>query len=171
MTQQKWEPGTVALVDWEGESVVRILSKYGHTFGSDRSAWWGPEGYLRCEAEAIKGIRPLLVLDPDNPDQMRELAKTFGGKRWPGQLGVVSDSTYEALTAAVRAMLPKPTPVKPAEPTGLGAVVEDGDGDFWVYGGMRSILDGETRIWLHAEKKDTYAKINAVKVLSEGVTR
>lgn len=156
MTQQKWEPGTVALVTTiRGKEFVGIRRDAGPSY-------WVGSGAHATDSVTAK-IRPLLVLDPDDPDQMREL--------WEGWRDSHSPNGATAMTEAVRAMLPKPTPVKPAEPTGLGAVVEDADGDFWVYGGMRSILDGETRIWLHAEKKDTYAKINAVKVLSEGVTR
>lgn len=58
---------------------------------------------------------------------------------------------------------------KPAEPQGLGAVVEDARGDFWVYTGLRNAKDGETRLWFRGSLPADYADIAAVKVLSEGI--
>jgi len=55
-------------------------------------------------------------------------------------------------------------PPKPAEPTGLGAVVEASDGQTWVrrHPGGYAWVNGYQR-WAK------YADINAVRVLSEGV--
>ena len=146
MTQQEWEPGTVALVN--GETKPRVLDADGDWFRSGASYVFSYES---------PKVRPLLVLDPDNPDQMRELceAARLTAPCWP-----------DDIAAAVRAMLPKPTPVKPAEPTGLGAVVEDSEGK-WV------CLDNSRlpwREWTSGEFRDWADFSNAVKVLSEGVT-
>ena len=59
-------------------------------------------------------------------------------------------------------------PPKPAEPTGLGAVVEDARGRKWV----RADIDREP--WFSDERTGedcwrAYADIDAVRVLSEGV--
>lgn len=161
MTQQKWEPGTVAMdihhtdVNAEGPLRFQIGGVWVDTDCDDR---YPPP----CD------IRPLLVLDPDNPDQMDRLLGDFFVRRYPNgsDANMVDRRDRDAFTLAVRAMLPKPTPVKPAEPTGLGAVVEDADGK-WV------CLDNSRlpwREWTSGEFRDWADFSNAVKVLSEGVT-
>lgn len=62
------------------------------------------------------------------------------------------------------------TPPKPAEPTGLGAVVEDEEGVLWTYTGLGSISP-----WVCPSSRGSvggwrnYGEIAAVRVLSEGV--
>lgn len=122
MTQQEWEPGTVAMVtDGRGEYLAlrRTPGATSYWVGNVRHATDGK----------VTSVRPLLVLDPDDPDQMRELERRLSAADWSA-----SDFTtnrVDAISVTVRAMLPKPTPVKPAEPAGLGAVVEDIHGYLW----------------------------------------
>ena len=92
-----------------------------------------------------------------------------------GNLYVESDAggTYAAPLAALVAV-EKVTPPKPAEPTGLGAVVEDAAGDQWVRAGFDHggrLLDN----WRLASGDGVgnwqpWSRIDAVRVLSEGVT-
>jgi len=62
-------------------------------------------------------------------------------------------------------------PPKPAEPTGLGAVVEDSQGREW----LRRVRDKGRAPWAHYDESERgvytrdYDDINAVRVLSEGV--
>ena len=56
-------------------------------------------------------------------------------------------------------------PPKPAEPMGLGAVVEDTDGEPWVrVGGRLPWFDGRRIV------RAIWGDLDAVRVLSEGVT-
>jgi len=57
-------------------------------------------------------------------------------------------------------------PPKPAEPTGLGAVVEDSEGFRWV----RNDAPIEPSWRCDHRGWQTWAKVDAVRVLSEGVT-
>lgn len=160
MTQQKWEPGTVALVTGGGYSSRAMLRSDGVRFER-----WALASDSFIASEDALTVRPLLVLDPDNPDQMREL--------WEGWRDSHSPNGATAMTAAVRAMLPKRTPVKPAEPTGLGAVVEDVDGTLWTRVERGQVTDTRNP-WYPATLAELqpleYDEIAAVKVLSEGVT-
>lgn len=167
MTQQEWEPGTVAMVtDGRGEYLALRRT-------SGATSYW--VGNVRHATDGkVTSVRPLLVLDPDDPDQMRELVDNFfvalSGRAYRNYARDIDD-----MRAAVVTMLPKPTPVKPAEPTGLGAVVMDyptGRSETWV---LIYVSDyPEIRLWRRCgdgEERTTWAKFsNAVKVLSEGVT-
>ena len=57
------------------------------------------------------------------------------------------------------------TPRKPAEPTGLGAVVEDAEGERWVQ------FSSKTGNWWRNRQgqHQRWADLDAVRVLSEGV--
>ena len=61
----------------------------------------------RLYEQPYDGTRPVLVLDPDNAEEMEAL-----GKAYHQALSFPFDPT-EALTAAVRVLLPKPTPPDP----------------------------------------------------------
>ncbi len=114
-------------------------------------------------------VKPLLVLDPDDADQMRELSSRVG-------LLLDGQPATQRLTAAVRAMLPKPTPVRPPEPTGLGAVVEDDKAQRWIRVDWTlpwcfanpaiSPVTGNATHGRHV----AWDELAGVKVLSEGVT-
>lgn len=57
---------------------------------------------------------------------------------------------------------------KPKEPTGLGAVVEDAEGRRFV---LHNLYDGDAKPWCDEDGVGhDWAQINAVKVLSGGVT-
>lgn len=78
-------------------------------------------------------------------------------------------ATYEdhdrmgLIASAIQRALPPP---KPDEPLGLGAVVVDADGGQWVRIGRK-----RGNVWYQPHGKYwRYMDINAVKVLSEGVT-
>ena len=70
-----------------------------------------------------------------------------------------------AIALVADAIAAKFTP-KPAEPTGLGAVVEDSQGERWV----RVAECDQSWRSEHAAALCDYALIDAVRVLSEGVS-
>lgn len=78
--------------------------------------------------------------------------------------GMDEPDTVESLQEAYEYAV---APPKPEEPQGLGAVVEDEDGEKW----MRFTNNSGGWPWIHAGPMDSrkYADIAAVRVLSEGV--
>lgn len=156
---REWKPGNVA------------KSRYGVVFKTERG--WifddgsGPNG-PETESYPPADLRPLVVIDPEDREQVGQLADLFdgavdGGSGWTG-----------AMQAALREFA-NLTPPKPEEPTGHLAVVEDVDGVRWV--NWRDPRDGAVahdRHWqsseMDAEKWCNYSDINVVRVLSEGVT-
>lgn len=158
MSGQKWEPGTVAWV--EGLSVMgSVCSGWANYMDGHITGWRALDNVWTVNSPTA--IRPLLVLDPDDEDQMRGLAHAI----WADRTLVRTD--FDQVAAAVRAMLPKPLPTKPEEPTGLGAVVEFYvDGERWVRFEARSgswwrNKAGVDQRWSHFP--------DTVTVLSEGV--
>jgi len=110
-------------------------------------------------------IRPLVVIDPEDREQVARLLRLFDaeyGKRDERTLG-------EKLVDALREFA-NPKPPKPDEPMGLGAVVEDADGTKWIrHAGAlapwhRADAAADERSWRY------FVDIDAVRVLSDGVT-
>ena len=113
-------------------------------------------------AYGAKSLAPLIVIDPDDREQVERLARLL----WPHYSKSESARLAKAdiTQAALRSLVAAP---KPPEPPGLGAVVEDVNGDLWVR------LDTEG-VWACASDENKTATywptIAAVRVLSEGVT-
>jgi hypothetical protein len=72
--------------------------------------------------------RPVVVIDPEDREQVERLCSGLLDIHWYGNA--------DAMQVALRKFA-NPTPPKPDEPTGLGAVVEDADGIRWVLAGQR----------------------------------
>lgn len=120
------------------------------------------------DEEPCADCRPVVVIDPEDREQVERAMVAYysqidSTRYWSGDL---PEKFTDAMQAALREFA-NPTPPKPDEPTGLGAVVEDeslveyihlGSG-LWAYG----TTDGPS-------KGFAYADFNAVRVLSEGVT-
>lgn len=164
MTRQ-WQPGDVAVL---GNDIGLVVSF--HTHGCPKSH---PDTGLHLHYadgdwdHVTINHRPLVVIDPEDSEQVQ----TFALALKAAALEHDSDGAYFTHIAsnALRSLI---APPKPEEPTGLGAVVEDADGDRWVHVGP-----GESfPVWAPADVKagrtaTSYADIAAVKVLSEGVTQ
>ena len=99
----------------------------------------------------------LVVIDPEDREQAERLRQTMS------LLGYERGDCAEDLQAVIRAMI---APPKPDEPTGLGAVVEDAVGEWWVQ------FTSKTGKWWrnHQGVNRRWSDLNAAKVLSEGVT-
>lgn len=128
------------------------MSAYVHNHGPES----GPG--LACGERLVGNC--MVVIDVADlfwlPNRLRHDADRIGGK------------TAEYMRGIADQIEPQVSLPKPDEPTGLGAVVEDVEGQFWVrdqrgwwIGGEQSIGRRSTPHW-HV--------VNAVKVLSEGVS-
>jgi hypothetical protein len=153
-----WKPGDVAMVN--GDHYLRTGN--GWLFASrGGEAWSHAEG---SSADRVTSFaRPLVVIDPEDREQVDALLQAYYTVPDSGPLPA-SQMTRDQLQmrAALRSLV---TPPKPGEPTGLGAVVEDMKGLTWV----RRHPAGEA--WVNGYQRwAAYEYIDAVKVLSEGVT-
>lgn len=114
--------------------------------------------------EQIEALRPLVVIDPEDREQVERLERGIANRcGWISE--PLSHSHRDAIAAALRSLIEPP---KPEEPLGLGAVVEDIDGKRWV----RTVPSLGNFNWRSAEADPTVEKwsaVNAVRVLSEGV--
>jgi hypothetical protein len=105
----KWKPGDVADID----GFIGVLG------GDDL---FHRPGWPPCDVTSIIGrrARPLLVIDPEDREQIERLADVFCHSP--------SSGWVDQMQAALRSLLEP----EPEEPTGLGAVVRAGDGSDWV---------------------------------------
>lgn len=150
---RKWKPGDVAMVRHDS-SEWRTGIRHG-----DR-ARWNTSGGFWFDAQ-VSEVRPLVVIDPEDREQVERLL-CLGGYEVCGVSGGIS---VENMQAALREFA-NPKPPKPDEPMGLGAVVEDGEGEQWV----RVRRGSEDYPWAKGRNAWRYwEEIDAVRVLSEGV--
>lgn len=151
--RREWKRGDVAMVN--GSVAVRT---------DDNLSWWTTSG--RLSDPNVAHVRSLVVIDPEDndffwfPSRLRLDADRIGG---------TTAKVMRLVADQIEAQL---VPPKPDEPTGLGAVVEDADGQKWVHRG-RGFMTAWTRA---AETVDDgfgralpWSDIAAVRVLSEGV--
>ena len=152
----EWKPGDVAMVRHPYENYVTLGIR------TTPNGWRTAEHGYTSDPEPVSG--PLLVIDPEDREQVERLQQAvMSGPCFIN--GPVRD-----WQAALRSML---APPRPEEPTGLGAVVEDADGERWVR------MGGVGAMWIAPSlsprggmpvTRDHYDQIPAVHVLSEGVT-
>lgn len=155
-----FEPGTVAVATVRGVPNVRVMAGYGTA--EPRLRWVTTDDRL-VDAEdegwwfsyQVTDVSPLVVLDLSGG---RDLRYTVADLR------DAAKRTRNTRLAEIADQIEGQTrPPKPAEPTGLGAVVEDADGERWVRRHSGSFLNP-------GNFPRDYADINAVRVLSPGVT-
>ena len=144
-----YEPGTVAVATVYGVRGVRVMRGAKDqtvplvwtSSVAIKGAWWFAES-------DVTDVRPLIVLDLDAEwaDNAATLIKHLRIDNYPNLADQIEAQTK---------------PPKPAEPTGLGAVVETD-------GGVRFVRlpDG---IWTSEDESQPWDNVNAVKVLSKGV--
>lgn len=171
-----WPAGTVAVATVGGVEGVRVMLADPNTDGTDRwvsSGWVGETdddtGNIWHADEDLADLRPLVVLD---------LADSQGGSLLPDWLrnnvrrveeGCVSPSSVGKDMRWLADQIEAQSSLKPAEPTGLGAVVEDHEGVRWV----RIDSDPElNKPWRRADLPAVqrhWKIVHAVAVLSKGV--
>lgn len=155
-----YELGTVAVATVRGVPNVRVIRRatgWASAVEIDGRRMFHPD-----RIAAVTDIRPLVVLDPEDTERVQRLVRAF----WDAQR--VDDGDGSDLAYMAEALRSLNHPPKPAEPKGLGAVVEDASGEKWIRCTAR--LDYAWQIagavgspWVR------YAAIDAVRVLSEGV--
>lgn len=164
--KRDWKPGDVALASYDGE--VRVYM-YQADFLEKQSRWVSSVGTTSVDFSAADWWRRLVVIDPEDREQVHRLADLFCEARWchvkDGNTDDCDPLTRSSMRDALAAYA-NPTPPKPKEPTGLGAVVEDADGNVWTRTGKAPSGD-----WVTPDGGlDAWLDVPAVRVLSEGVT-
>lgn len=158
--KREWEPGDVAMVMHQGVEVMATC----YDTGSERG-WYHGLGVTDRHfiGEVHRSIaRPLVVIDAEDKHAVARLASLYSS--------VDHRIGHRPLQAALREFA-SPTPPKPDEPMGLGAVVEDADGvrHVRVFGIAKSAWLGHVEAD-GGERQRRYEDIAAVRVLSEGVS-
>jgi len=159
--KRDWQLGDVAMVTDPARFGERAMILLGHDPAN--RCWHGvaDNGDVRClDANQAESVRPLVVIDPECIDEVDRLRDAV----WRG--GPL-DAWQSALREFANPTPPKPPEPKPPEPMGLGAVVEDINGVPWV---RCENADQETHWYGRNKRRESYEAIDAVRVLSEGVT-
>lgn len=151
-----WKPGDVAMV-----TATNRGNHYRAYF--DGEMWREAASPSFCLIEPTD-IRPLVVIDPEDRDQVKRL--------YDGYYSICGG--IDAMQAALREFA-NPTPPKPEEPTGLGAVVEVAHP---VYEWARADrIERSSAPWWYTDSSGnggwrTWGELRgyAVRVVHEGVT-
>lgn len=157
MSGTEYKVRQVAVATVKGEKDVRVMRTLGEGW---HSAWPVAYTYVHDDSD-VTDIRPLVVLDLDGIGSPRQVVNTL---RW-------TDSVPVATMGAIADQIEAQTrPPKPAEPTGLGAVVVDSKHGLLVRTVAGSSVLDTSRPW-RAPYGSYYswADIDVEKVLSEGV--
>lgn len=158
---REWKPGDVAIADGPGK---RLPITFFKNEDSGELMFNNGAGYQHKVRHLAGNARPLVVIDPEDREQVERLYRTYASIEPNGQM-----RGSDFMQAALREFA-NPKPPKPEEPQGQGAVVEDEDGARW----LRRI-EGGRNPWMFYDKaaKSTTARdwpeITAVRVLSPGV--
>jgi len=170
-----FKPGDVALVRSMYDTEViglrtGVPSNMGWAYSMDVSNGPGPGGSSStqtwsADADGERVIRPLVVIDPEDREQIERLMPLlFHSGAFPEARAISMTAGVTAVQAALRE-LANPTP-RIEEPTGLGAVVAtEGDGDY-----IRVSVE-LLNPWLNVQTGTQvhWDRINAIRVLSPGV--
>lgn len=162
----EWKPGDVAMVECSDGNWHRAAFRQA-TFMGHPDAWAFEDGCMRRVTESR--TRPLVVIDPEDRDQAIRLTELWYQN--DDQAG--DPHRYGQMQAALREFA-KPTPPKPDEPKGLGAVVEC---EHRVYDWARAVRIGNGfSPWYYTDSSGNggnraWDDIAAVRVLSEGVAQ
>jgi hypothetical protein len=166
MSTREWKPGDVAMIDHGATGqVVAVRTDLGGWACSRR----GSDGKPFHHEGDLLSARPLVVIDPEDREQVERLVQA-----WERQAGESAFSTTGRYLQAALREFANPTPPRPEEPTGLGAVVEDAEGRLW----FRMTIENQTwagEVWQEQyggdeERWSKWSAIDAVRILSEGVT-
>ena len=121
----------------------------------------GDSAYVHRPAEPchIAGCRPVVVLDPEDAETVEKTVKAYNGT------GLVGTSNVVAMQRALRSLIQPP---RPTEPTGLAALIRDGNGTYWI-----RIQTDYSSPWMRRGAKNfplhKYADLaDPVEVLGEG---
>lgn len=164
----QWKPGDVAMVQMESGTYRAIVTKRRQASGEPLQFLYETNGFDLVDHHAPgTTARPLVVIDPEDREQVERLLASLQSMSF----AVWACGAFTCMQAALREFA-NPTPPRPDEPRGLGAVVEDEAGDAWVLDRDDNLGYLDVR-WLNVRTRAhrRYAEIDAVEVLSEGVTQ
>lgn len=160
---REWKPGDAAVAEWMGREVRGFIDTDGRFYTTDQSV-----NGVSSSAFALSSLRPLAVVDTEDRREIQRLLIAFCRA---ANLTVGTISGTDAMQAALREYA-NPKPPRPAEPQGLGAVVEDEDGTLW----FRMAYENQTwpgEVWQEqygdADRWSKWDSVAAVRVLSPGV--
>ena len=159
-----YEPGTVAVATVRGVPNVRVMRTDNHA--ATGAEWFSGDlidDYRYHNARHLTNVHPLVVIDPDTVPDLRGYLPEMSGDY---------DGDDHRLVAVIDQIEAQTRPPKPAEPTGLGAVVEDAEGRRFIrYGASLAPWIGcADNEGIDPDRPYRYwSGIDAVRVLSEGV--
>jgi hypothetical protein len=162
MTTREWQPGDVVA---RPGGIRGIVAERGpgcgpHLMPGDVLHVHYSDGDWDLATDAI---RPLVVIDPEDREQVERLVDSILQHGYEFRDGGTSD-----LAAALREFA-SPTPPKPDEPTGLGAVVEDAQGALHVLTPRTREADAPEACWIdRLGDFRSWDAIDVVKVLDNG---
>lgn len=174
---REWKPGDVVVGTVNGRDGVRLVAGWSRFDPQLRwcemSPRWGDGLDDECwyMPNQVSNLRPLAAIDPEDSRSLAvEIAQRVGFA-----LNVMPGRDISAGIEAVQAALREIASATPtvSEPPGIGAVVEDQDGNLYV----RFRPDGGVAKWAivtpDADRAISYlwSQIPAVRVLSEGVVQ
>ena len=167
----QWKPGDVVTATVNGRENVRLvagLSRFDPQLRwCEMSPRWGDGDDDECWffPSSVTDHRPLVAIDPEDREAVERLLARFCDAVDRSDVPAHPQGwSVNAMQAALREFA-NPKPPRPEEPTGLGAVVEDEEGERWVrsHPGVNA--------WTRPHLSGTYAyeQIAAAQVLSDGV--
>lgn len=180
---REWKPGDVAMrTGADGSTVTSLVVRADRRRidcwdnHGEADHWHHSNGGWNTipDDPAFGTYRPLVVIDPDSPADCERLAQAWEAQKFADLGSVAMTLAAYRMQAALREFA-DPKPPKPDEPTGLGAVVEDADGQRFVRVCTLHPNRKATE-WRAASASDVagtnveWDQIDAVRVLSEGVT-
>lgn len=170
MTGREWQPGDVARVTYSGVDRIAVVRPRKEALGERLEFAYVSRGYDMVDDADISGsARPLVVIDPEDREQVERLAKCYREVHGEAEL---TDEPWSAPGLRMQAALREfasPTPTKPDEPTGLGAVVEDARGALHVLTPRTREADVPEARWIdRLGDFRSWDAIDVVKVLDTG---
>ena len=160
---REFKPGDVAVRVRKGVRQRTTAVLCDDEYHPRRLHWHHKDGgWDHLDSGGEVQYHPLVVIDPEDRAQVERLADIF--------CHVPSSGWVDDMQASLREFA-NPTPPKPDEPQGLGAVVEDADGQRW----LRVGTHGDCNDWrrVRGDLADSaafdWSDFEPIRVLSEGV--
>lgn len=151
---REWKAGDVAMY-YDDRRVMYVINDDGDAY------WIDSDGDMRRGA-SDRLVRPLVVIDPEDRKQVERFIRA---------LDPVSETILPKRIDYFAAALYGFVNPKPDEPVGLGAVVEDAQGNRYV----RTESDAGMSMWVRSQAPEAtdpryvWSELPVVRVLSEGI--
>lgn len=133
--QREWKPGDVVRATYSGEEKTYF---YGRDFRTKEYRWISTEGTTTDAFRLADSTRPLVVIDPDDREQVERLALAYDDAfarivpDFHSRAEEVEQGDDDAIMQAALREFANPTPPALTDmPMDLGARVVDRDGDVW----------------------------------------